>query len=468
MLSIPSTFIVLEIVVIFTFGIFVSSAKQDTFFPNNSIVCFVGDSITQKGDFHNNILQYYISRHAHEIIKFCNCGISGETVEDGLSRLLEDVMIHRPTHAVIMFGINDMRKDYNKSMSTREIDIKTDLSNYAKHLEKMIIFLRSQSVAIILETPSIYDQTAVTSNPNMIGRNDILGRVAETVEMLGKKYTLKVVDYYSVMNRLNALVQKVLPSDSIIEPDRIHPSPVGHLIMTYTFLLTIEQPSQLGRIILHSDLEKSATASSNCVVSSVEYRHRNTEVEAIVRANALPFVIVEDQRPALRLVAFNRDFNTLRLRVYNLSASVSNYSLTIDQFHIGHFTSTSFESGIDLAHAKRSPQYVQAGKVKRVLTQMWKLEENERWVKFVERCCMKQYFVQENKNVVDVVSASAYLEKLYETEHPGNSYMKHSFDTYIKYQPLIGELEAQIGTLISLARELAVPRDAKIIIRPIH
>eukprot|EP01035_Chromulina_nebulosa_P036245 gene36245-48807_t len=228
--------------------VFVCNANEQTFFPNNSIVCFVGDSITHKGDFHNNILQYYVTRHANKHIKFCNCGIAGDTAEGGLTRIEEDVMINKPTHAVIMFGMNDLGKDYNKSMSTREVDIKNDLLQYAKNLEKMILFLQAKSVLVVLEKPTIYDQTAESKTVNMVGRNDILGRVAVIVGKMGYKYSLKVVDYYSIMKRLNSLVQRVLPNDSIIGPDRIHPGPVGHLIMAYKFLSTIEQPSPLGKI----------------------------------------------------------------------------------------------------------------------------------------------------------------------------------------------------------------------------
>ena len=450
----------------FILKVFVCYAKKDTFFPNNSIVCFVGDSITHKGDFHNNILQYYVTRHANKNIKFCNCGIAGDTAEGGLTRIEEDVMIHNPTHAVIMFGMNDLGKDYNKSMSTRENDIKNDLAAFAENLEKMIIFLQAKSVRVLLEKPTIYDDTAETKTLNMVGRNDILGSVAEVVGKMGQKYSLRVVDYYSIMKRINTVVQSALPNDSIIGPDRIHPGPVGHLIMAYKFLSTVEQPSPLGKIVLYSDLQNSAMASSNCVIRSLEYRNNKSEVEAIIQMNALPFVLAENQRQVQRLVAFNRDFNTQLLRVYNLSKSADNYLLMVDNFQAGQFSAESLERGVDMAHIKRTPQYFQADKVKRTLMQMWKLEENERWVKFVEHCCMKSYLMK-NKNVVDIVSAGAYLDDLYKTKHLGNSFMRKSFDTYIKFKPLIAELRVQINGLLSLARELAAPKYRKFLIRPI-
>eukprot|EP01036_Dinobryon_divergens_P031747 gene31747-41207_t len=351
-------------------------------------------------------------------------------------------------------------------MSTREVDIKNDLLQYAKNLEKMILFLQAKSVLVVLEKPTIYDQTAESKTVNMVGRNDILGRVAVIVGKMGYKYSLKVVDYYSIMKRLNSLVQRVLPNDSIIGPDRIHPGPVGHLIMAYKFLSTIEQPSPLGKIVLYSDQMSSSIASSNCVIRSLEYKNDKSEVEAIIMMNALPFILAEDQRQALRLIAFNRDFNTQTLRVYNLSKSADNYLLMIDNFQSGHFSAETLERGVDLAHIKRTPQYFQADKVKRTLMEMWKLEENERWVKFVEHCCMKP-FLKENKNVVDIVSASAYLDNLYKTKHLGNSFMRKTFDTYIKFKPMVVDLKVQIANLLSLARELATPKNRKILIRPI-
>ena len=122
------------------------------------------------GDFHHDIMQYYVTRHANFNIKFCNCGIAGDTVSGALTRLSDDVFVHNPSHAFIMFGMNDLGKDYNKSMATREEDIKTDLNNYEENLEQLIAILQEKNVSVALARPSIYDlkpkDDLLSSNPN--------------------------------------------------------------------------------------------------------------------------------------------------------------------------------------------------------------------------------------------------------------------------------------------------------------
>ena len=416
------------------------------------------------GDFHHDILQYYVTRHANFNIKFCNCGIAGDTVSGALTRLSDDVFVHNPSHAFIMFGMNDLGKDYNKSMATREEDIKTDLNNYEENLEQLIAILQEKNVSVALARPSIYDQTAVLKTPNMIGRNDILYRASLIISEIADKRSLQVVDFFSILKSLNSKLQAANPSDSIIGTDRIHPGPVGHLVMAYKFLTTLQKPSPIASIVLDTDVESSCALSYNAKVVSM-IRRPNHEIETVIIEYALPFVLDDKQRKAAQLVAFGRDFNTETFLVRNLSKIVESYRIIIDGVKIGIFKRESLEAGISLA-LKRTPQYSQGDKVRIALLELWRIEQMERNVKFVEFSAMKQFFKDHSQQPFDLNAASAFLNQTYEKQHSGNTFIRKSFDAYIQNKPLQAMWKESMEIALALARKQAAPVQRTFIIRP--
>ena len=416
------------------------------------------------GDFHHDILQYYVTRHANFNIKFCNCGIAGDTVSGALTRLSDDVFVHNPSHAFIMFGMNDLGKDYNKSMATREEDIKTDLNNYEENLEQLIAILQEKNVSVTLARPSIYDQTAVLKTPNMIGRNDILYRASLIISEIADKRSLQVVDFFSFLKSLNSKLQAANPSDSIIGTDRIHPGPVGHLVMAYKFLTTLQKPSNVARIVLDEDLLSSCSRSYNAKVLSF-VRRGTTDIEAVVIEYALSFVLDDKQRKAAQLVAFSRDFNTHTLQVYHLNKSVESYRVQIGGIKIGNFKRESLEAGISLSF-KRTPQYSQGDRTRRALLELWRIEQMERNVKFVEFTFLKQFFKERGQQPFDLHAVSVFLNQTYEKQHSGNTFIRKSFDAYIQNKPSQGLWKESMESALALARKRAAPIRRVFNIRP--
>mmetsp|Transcript_876 Transcript_876/g.1488 ORF Transcript_876/g.1488 Transcript_876/m.1488 type:complete len:492 (-) Transcript_876:99-1574(-) len=450
-----------------------------SYFSNNSKVCFLGDSITHMGDFHHNIFQFYITRYADTNITFCNCGIAGDTATGLLKRMDDDVFIHNPTHAVIMLGMNDLGADYLKDTSGSKK--KSDLLLFTTSMEKIIKQLQEKNIHITLQKPSIYDQTVQTSTPNMIGRNDVLFKVALIINDIGKKHNLQVVDYWTIMRNLNMRLQKLNPSDTVVSLDRIHPGPPGHMVMAYKFLNTTEKPSVVSHMVLGEDAASSQRASSNCLVHSL-IRPNNSKskdgedssmvVEAVISEQALPFVIADDQRKALGLVPFVKDFNTELLQVLGLGDSGGigsnpgglkpsgggDYKLSIDGVKVGVFSGAALAFGVNLALHKRTPQYLQAIQVRQVLMKLWAVEQMDRRVKYVEHQFMKPFYANRSMFAADVnfMEAEKYLVDYIMESSRKN--LNQSFTHYLKFKREEANLEVEMQSLRTQARALAAPK----------
>lgn len=90
--------------------IFESVYSQKSIFHRDSKICFVGNSITNNGEFHHNILLYHLTRFPSSPVTFYNCGISGSTASDILKRMDTDILNLKPDYAVMMIGMNDVRR----------------------------------------------------------------------------------------------------------------------------------------------------------------------------------------------------------------------------------------------------------------------------------------------------------------------------------------------------------------------
>ncbi len=99
---------------------------QNFLFKGNERVCFIGNSITMNGKFHNYIELYYATRFPDRKIEFYNCGISGDVSGGMLERMDSDILIHKPTWSVLMVGMNDI----NSGLYAKSRQNEPGISNY--------------------------------------------------------------------------------------------------------------------------------------------------------------------------------------------------------------------------------------------------------------------------------------------------------------------------------------------------
>ena len=425
--------------------------KETTFFQKDDRICFVGNSITNQGEFHHNILLYHITRFPNAPMMVFNCGISGNRTEQVLYRMDDDILVNKPTKAVIMIGMNDVNRSlYSSKPSTNADTLKLRddaISLYKTNLEKMVSIFLNKKIKVILQKPSIYDQTAVLATANNLGVNDALKRCADFMDEVAAKYSLQTVDYWTIMTNLNQLLQKQNPAATITSKDRVHPGSTGHFVMAYQFLKTEKAPQFVAKMCTEKDVKSSNKNSSNCNFEKVNWQ--NDQVEFSVKENALPFPIVESQLEATSLVPFVDELNVELLQVKDLNSG--NYSLLIDEIKVGNFSKTELQKGINLATIQKTPQYQQALKVRAVLSDLWKLESKLRGLKFIEY----NYNYRTAPNKTNVDSLKSYLNKKFDEQYKGNSFFKSQLNSYFENKPSEKDFNTQSDLLRPKAYELA-------------
>ena len=404
-----------------------SSAPQ---FQNGDKICFVGDSITQAGGYHFNILLFYATRFPDRRIEGYNCGVNGDS-SGGLlvlKRYQWDVLDeHHPNIVTLMYGMNDVgRLYYGKDKIGPDWDNKRKwpLLGYPKQMHQLSEIFTQAGCKIIYLTPSIYDQTGNQASENNFGVNDALAVCGEDCRKLAAEFHGGLVDFNDPMGRINAEQQQKDPSFTLIGPDRIHPLATGQLVMAYLFLTAQKVPA------IVSDLSIDAATSGvvrqdNGAVTNV--KPENGGLTFIAKENALPFPLSADGLKKVEaLVPFTNDLNREILTVANLPAGY--YQVSIDGQKVQDCTADDLKNGINLATNVDTPQYKQALKVLDLARRSRQLENLTRIFQAV-----KGAVIQAKVSLDDETAARKVLQDQLDAARKTNPKALPHFEIYLKY-----------------------------------
>jgi endoglucanase len=435
-------------------SIYVSAQTLDnSFFTSGDRICFVGNSITNNGLFHNNILLYHTTRFPKQTITMFNCGVSGDVTSGVLKRMDEDILIHKPTVAVIMLGMNDVRRILYGSISPSADTLKLRaqaVDGYKVRMEKIIKLFLDKEIRLILQKPTIYDQTAEIETKNNFGVNDVLKSCADFIGNMSEKYEVPVVDYWAILNKINTKLQAANPAATILSIDRVHPAATGHMVMAYQFLKAEGAPKYVSRIYLDVNETKSNEKSYNCTISKI--KKNSGKLRFNVKEKALPFPVVSDQMEAMQLTPFTEELNVELLKISGLLKGI--YELQIDNVTIDTLSSEQLKNGVNLSVYSQTPQFQQALKVQKVVREMREKEAYLRGAKFIE---YNQYF-KDCPDKDDLKLVETYLDSVFTVRY-SNPYFKKQLNKYIKNKPFEEENKNKIDALRKESYKLAQPEE---------
>ncbi|MFT2010514.1 cellulase family glycosylhydrolase [Pontibacter sp. 13R65] len=360
-----------------------AQVQEGSLFKSGEKINFIGNSITHGGEYHLHVLLYYATRFPNQKVTFYNSGISGDNANDIFRRLDSEIIPKQADWSVLMAGMNDVNRAlYAPSRQWEEglVQKKQEaISNYRNHLDKVLQKLSQTGTKIILQQPTIYDQTARLATDNHAGVNDALQQCTKIVEELAKKYNAQVVDYFGFMNETNQRLQQRDPASTIISIDRIHPWATGDLIMAYQFLKETNAPQTVAAVTIEKGAVKEST---NCTISALKTGKGTVSFE--LKAESLPFPLADEPQTnlALSLIPFNEQLNREMLKVSKLKKG--RYSLSIDETFIATFNHNELAEGVNLTSYRHSPQYQQALKVKDIAASYRTVQHQLRDIKWVQ------------------------------------------------------------------------------------
>jgi lysophospholipase L1-like esterase len=355
---------------------------EGAIFKNNDTICLIGDSITHSGPYHSYVFLYYATRFPQMRLKFINCGISGDSASGMMGRLKRDVFSNNATVATLSAGMNDVNRglySQTKVPADAENSKRKAIDGFKKNIQKISDALSEKGVRQIFITPTIYDENFESTVESLRGVNAALGECSDFVIELGKTRNIPVVDFWHPMNEINTKRQQADPQFTLIGKDRIHPGPVGHMVMAYLFLDQTNAPQDVWRLSIDAKskkvMEQKNADATNIEATPSGLAFSNKEM-------ALPFPLIEDAKAAYDLVPFMDRLNQQVLQIRNLAPR--NYTLKINSTDVGIYSQGDLENGINLATNSSTPQNVLGQKIAALCKEHQSLGSTIRMLRRVE------------------------------------------------------------------------------------
>ncbi len=424
-------------------------------FEDGDRVCFIGDSITHQAHYHTQIVLFYSTRFPQMRLETWNCGFAGDTAAGAVKRYAWDIAPHRPTVATIMLGMNDVSRSLyaeGKSGADVEAQRKQAIARNTANMQRLVELLTRDGTRVILITPSLFDQTGRQQAPRLAGVNDALKACATADRELAARYHASLVDFNGPMEAINRKGQERDPNFTIVGADRVHPGPVGHLVMAYLFLKAQRQSPLVAHVAIDA-AKRAVVQQDNCRVTSLSVA--SDAISFTYLAEALPFPVDATNEAALGLVPFTEDLNQELLRISGLSPGP--YELAIDGRSILKTTAAALASGINLAVIPETPQYQQAKEVQRMLAERAQIEGRKlrtfAQVNYLFLCDLAERSEQSDRRVLE-----ESLAKLRKVDSTWNRYRCGVLEAYQELLPQKEELQRRSAELLARIGATRLPK----------
>lgn len=446
---------------VYAFIFFISQelkAQQNTskIFESGDTICFLGDSITHGGQFHEFLQLFYATRYPHLKLSFHNCGISGDNAQGMSYRFKDDVLIHNPSHVFLMTGMNDViRTLYFEGKASDEVikKRKNALDLFKQNTEILVEKFKASEITPIFLTPTIYDQYSKIEKENNFGCNDALIECSDYIKLMANRYDAPLVDLNTQMKHIMDRKLQNDPLFTIIGKDRVHPETTGHFIMFHEILSTIESSSSVAQISINLN-ENPRIETKNCVVE--DFQISNEAISFNCLENSLPFPINKTLEKAISLVPFQSDFNKEILQIKGLKDG--NYDLFIEEKLINTYSSEELNEGINISNQLNSPQIQHAQKIAKLCKEYRKTGYQLRVIPFIEFKYLHDYSGAKN-----LLGKQKYLEKKLKIIEgkPFYNYIKKSIGAYFKTLPKQDSLKNRLQLIKNSIYEENIPTQLK-------
>tara|TARA_B100000768_G_scaffold28000_1_gene26278 strand:+ start:3508 stop:4899 length:1392 start_codon:yes stop_codon:yes gene_type:complete len=431
------------------------NAQQNTskIFESGDTICFLGDSITHGGQFHEFLQLFYATRYPNIALTFHNCGIAGDNAEGMIYRFKDDVLVHNPSHVFLMSGINDViRTLYFEGQASDEVikKRKNAIAVFKQNTDILASTFKASEITPIYLTPSIYDQYSKIEKENNLGCNDALIECSNHIKSVASQYDATVVDLNTPMKNIMDRELQNDPLFTIIGKDRVHPKTTGHFIMFHEILSTIESPGVVAQISIDLN-QNNRIKTQNCSVNELQVSSEKIIFNCL--ENSLPFPLTSALDTALRLVPFQKNINQEILQIIGLNKG--SYDLFIQDKLINTFSAKQLNEGVNLSSEFNTPQYKQAKDIMNLCQEYRKTGYQLRAVPFIAFKYLRDYNGPDTLN-----NKKIFLDdKLKKIEgQPFYNYIKKSIQEYNETLPKLDSLKIRLKQIERIIYKKNKPR----------
>ena len=190
------------------------------------------------------------------------------------------------------------------------------------------------------------------------------------------------------MSEVNAKLQKDFGAEqTIIGPDRVHPSFCGGFVMLNRWLKDLESDSIPVSSVALDARNKRIASLVNCKVSEVEFSE--DAIKFVSEEFSLPFPVDESAQKVLAYLPFQTKYNRQTLQIIGLNPGT--YILSIGGNPVAEYSAKDLARGVNLSENRKTPQYAQAEAVYEKCSAFRNLAASFRSIAMVELLERKEF-----------------------------------------------------------------------------
>ena len=158
-------------------------------------------------------------------VRVLNTGIGGNRVTDLAKRLQEDVLVHEPDWVSIMIGINDVWRQFDKDL---DLAHQVLIDEFENTLNELVCRTLPTVDGMVLMTPYFIEVNP--QDPMRAMMDEYSAAVKRVAEANGTIFVDIQAEFDAYLAHR--------PTQSLCG-DRVHPNPVGHMIIARAFLKAV-------------------------------------------------------------------------------------------------------------------------------------------------------------------------------------------------------------------------------------
>lgn len=205
-------------------------------FDKDSVVCFLGDSITANGGWIRRVYDYY-RLEKKTPCRFYNCGVPGDRADHGMWRLEDTVLCYKPTDVVVAFGMNDCGYStyLEEPLTDRDImERRRVLDNSINSLRCIAEHCDKRGIRVTFCTPTLPDELMESDTPIYYGAAAALIELSLRIRAVAEETGADLIDFTFPFRDVTLKLYK--KGQTLVCSDRVHPLPEGHELMARLFL----------------------------------------------------------------------------------------------------------------------------------------------------------------------------------------------------------------------------------------
>jgi lysophospholipase L1-like esterase len=378
----------------------------------------MGDSITESGQYPTWVEYFFRCRSGGKTLSARNAGVGGDTTTGARQRMGEELRKTNPTLVTFFFGMNDVNRGVflpDADPAVLERETLSCRKRFEENLGELVRSAQAQGARVAIFAPPPFEHSPAQPTPDFPGVNGVLRQLSDRAAIVAEQYKVPFVDVHRGVEEWTEKLRKSLPEGSLVAPDRVHPGPLGQLVIGVVLAENFLKDFPGQEVVI--DARDGRVFAENVKIT---LPRREDRLAFDLQLSSLPVVLPKDL-PAPFLDKLRSRVSGDLLRIRHLPPG--RHSFLADGIPCGSFSEAEWEKGVNLSTLADFPPTKASRQLYDLLVRKMHLQWEYRQIAWCE------FFASQKEPGVSGTPDVIRVLRLLQNERP---YLRNSIELRLK------------------------------------